>query len=296
MQENNILLSEDLKNIILLMDDDETMIELLRKAIDKFEEQNESLRFGLFQFGPLVMRLAHHLNNTDMVEWIFDRRYRLFFSQISSVVIAMDLLFEAGKYNEVLRLFDYALENFKFDIQYPGDFVTLYFASCYKLNTTESFEKAFQLFRKLSMSKEQIKMRGLNFFLTLSIRQKHPNITLEIIETLEQRKALIVPQNLRLLAHCSIDRFSQIINIFQFYLKRDKALNRTKLFLDETLKEIEIAAERNSKEDIRKQIKNLIKNLRESNLVETNQTLDDILMNPIDIVRRNDRQKQAIKN
>ncbi|UXI16270.1 uncharacterized protein NH340_JMT02213 [Sarcoptes scabiei] len=227
----------------------------------------------------------------------------------------MDLLFEAGKYNEVLRLFDYALENFKFDIQYPGDFVTLYFASCYKLvfeiihlklvflicldfsqNTTESFEKAFQLFRKLSMSKEQIKMRGLNFFLTLSIRQKHPNITLEIIETLEQRKALIVPQNLRLLAHCSIDRFSQIINIFQFYLKRDKALNRTKLFLDETLKEIEIAAERNSKEDIRKQIKNLIKNLRESNLVETNQTLDDILMNPIDIVRRNDRQKQAIKN
>lgn len=73
MQENNILLSEDLKNIILLMDDDETMIELLRKAIDKFEEQNESLRFGLFQFGPLVMRLAHHLNNTDMVEWIFDR-------------------------------------------------------------------------------------------------------------------------------------------------------------------------------------------------------------------------------
>lgn len=70
--EKNAILSEDLKNLLFLCENSDNHIDLLRRTIDKFEKQNESLRFGLFQFGPIVMRLARHLNNVDMAMWIFN--------------------------------------------------------------------------------------------------------------------------------------------------------------------------------------------------------------------------------
>ncbi|OTF72854.1 pentatricopeptide repeat-containing protein 2-like protein [Euroglyphus maynei] len=80
--DKNAILSEDLKNLLFLCENSVDHIDLLKRTIDKFEKQNESLRFGLFQFGPVVMRLARHLNNVDMAMWIFNPVGFFYFSFI----------------------------------------------------------------------------------------------------------------------------------------------------------------------------------------------------------------------
>lgn len=99
----------------------------------RFEKQNESLRFGNFQFGPIVMRMAYHLNLPEFAMMLMEKEYINFFSQLSSVTIALDLLFKNERYEDVVKVFNFVTENYKFDTKYPSDFVTLYLASCYKI-------------------------------------------------------------------------------------------------------------------------------------------------------------------
>lgn len=45
----------------------------------------------------------------------------------------MDILYDNQRYEEVIKLYNYAMKNLNIEIQYPVDFVVLYFAACYKL-------------------------------------------------------------------------------------------------------------------------------------------------------------------
>lgn len=45
----------------------------------------------------------------------------------------MDILLENGRYQDAMKLFDYATNKFDFDVKYPVDSAVLYFAACYKL-------------------------------------------------------------------------------------------------------------------------------------------------------------------
>nr|XP_027196918.1 pentatricopeptide repeat-containing protein 2, mitochondrial-like [Dermatophagoides pteronyssinus] len=287
--EKNAILSEDLKNLLFLCENSDNHIDLLRRTIDKFEKQNESLRFGLFQFGPIVMRLARHLNNVDMAMWIFNPKYKNFFTQISSVTIAMDILLENGHYQDVIKLFDYATTKFDFDVKYPIDFVVLYFAACYKLNTVESFESAFRVLRSIQMSNDhQIKLRGLYCFIALAIKQNHPNIALEIIQNLNSKsmKSMnIIIQSLRLLALSRINRLNDVADIIQFQLNKDKP-KKNQIIFNDVMIEIRTVIEKSGKPELIEKINGLIKQLEESNMIEMKRALDDALMSTINFQRQ----------
>ncbi|KAH9493690.1 regulation of mRNA processing [Dermatophagoides farinae] len=295
--DKNAILSEDLKNLLFLCDNTDDHIDLLKRAIDKFEKQNQSLRFGLFQFGPVVMRLARHLNNVDMAMWIFKPKYKEFFTQISSVTIAMDILLENGRYQDAMKLFDYATNKFDFDVKYPVDSAVLYFAACYKLNTTESFESAFRVLRSIQMSNNQVKLRGLYCFLTLAIRQNHPNITLEVIRNLNLKTMNIIMQSIRLLALARINRLNDVADIIQFQLNKDKPKKYQIIFNDVLAEILEIVKKSDDKhKELVTKIDSLAKRLQESNMIEMNRTLDDAIMSTIHFQRRKFRQSSSTAN
>lgn len=79
------------------------------------------------------MRMAHHLNLPEFAMMLLEKENINFFSQLSSVTIALDLLLKNERYEDVVKLFNFATENYKFDTKYPSDFVTLYLAACYKM-------------------------------------------------------------------------------------------------------------------------------------------------------------------
>ena len=56
-----------------------------------------------------------------------------FFSQMSSYVVMMDMLFENGMYEEVLKLMSFVTEQQLGGFKYPMDCVTLSTATCLKL-------------------------------------------------------------------------------------------------------------------------------------------------------------------
>lgn len=68
-----VVFTEDLKNIIYLMENTEGDILLLKSMIKRFNSQNQSLRFGTFVFGPVVMRMVHHMGNAELgLELLYD--------------------------------------------------------------------------------------------------------------------------------------------------------------------------------------------------------------------------------
>jgi pentatricopeptide repeat domain-containing protein 2 len=108
--ETNMIFTEDLKNVIFLVDNNDTHLDLLIKMLKKyfyfncfsfifitnnisknrFHSQNQSLRFGTFIFGPIVMRLIHNLGDSDLAIKLFKDPVSYYsFNSISNLIIVM---------------------------------------------------------------------------------------------------------------------------------------------------------------------------------------------------------------
>lgn len=75
--------------------------------IEKFCSQSKEVRFGNFVFGPPVMRLMHHLKDADAALKLFKNdTLDGFFDQLVSYQILFDLLYESGRYQDVLDTFN----------------------------------------------------------------------------------------------------------------------------------------------------------------------------------------------
>lgn len=75
--------------------------------IEKFTSQSKDVRFGNFVFGPPVMRLMHHFKQSDIALNLFKKdNLNGFFDQLISYQILLDLLYESGRYQNVLETFD----------------------------------------------------------------------------------------------------------------------------------------------------------------------------------------------
>lgn len=102
----NLIFSEDLKNMVHLASDKNDVM-LLSKMIEKFCSQSKEARFGNFVFGPPVMRLLHHLKDSDSALALFKKdELNGFFDQLASYQVLFDLLFENGRYDDVLETFE----------------------------------------------------------------------------------------------------------------------------------------------------------------------------------------------
>ena len=65
---NPMILTDDLKIQLLICENNQREIDVFKQTVDLFVKQSQSqeLLLNKFSFGPLVMRLAYHLNRPDL--------------------------------------------------------------------------------------------------------------------------------------------------------------------------------------------------------------------------------------
>jgi len=209
-----------LKNMIHLaenIDDVNLVIDLTKK----FNLQNKGMRFGVFVMGPILMRLFHHLNLPEQaLEALKAEEMDGFFDQITSYDIAMDLLFKNERYQEVIDIFRIVQEKRLQGAKFPNNCFTLVMASCYRLNTLESFEIAQDFIKEAQDFGTRINQKILVFIAHLAILQGYPHIAVELLE-MAQRTGQAAVRNLKAVALCHVNRVEDTMPILRSLLQID---------------------------------------------------------------------------
>src|SRR5699024_1301621 len=92
-----------------------------------------------FVFGPVLMRMFYVQGKADEALHCFKLpEFDGFFDQLITYQILMDLLYEKGKFQEMLEAFDIIKSRQIEGAKYPRNSVVLAMAACYKLVTNKS--------------------------------------------------------------------------------------------------------------------------------------------------------------
>jgi pentatricopeptide repeat domain-containing protein 2 len=128
-----MIFTEDLKNMIYLAKNDGDL-DLVIKMAKKFNAQNKQLRFGNFVFGPVLMRMFHLHNKPDLaIECFKSPQLTGFFDQLITYQIFLDLLYENGKYEDILSMCQLIKKRQLESAKYPRNVIVLTMAACYKI-------------------------------------------------------------------------------------------------------------------------------------------------------------------
>ncbi|XP_068782397.1 pentatricopeptide repeat-containing protein 2, mitochondrial-like isoform X4 [Struthio camelus] len=131
LKKNGMVLKHELK-ILLHLCQTSSDVELARKVIYRYHEQNGITALHDYKFGPLFMRLCYELDlETPAVELIKDQNLRGFFSDSTSFHILMTMLFKKGHYENALEVLTEMKEQ---GIPFNKETYLLAFAICYKLD------------------------------------------------------------------------------------------------------------------------------------------------------------------
>lgn len=144
-----MIFTEDLKNMIYLAKNDgdlDLVIKMAKKCVFfmcnfsttstvcRFNAQNKQLRFGNFVFGPVLMRMFHLHNKPDLaIECFKSPQLTGFFDQLITYQIFLDLLYENGKYEDILSMCQLIKERQLESAKYPRNVIVLTMAACYKI-------------------------------------------------------------------------------------------------------------------------------------------------------------------
>ncbi|XP_026574017.1 pentatricopeptide repeat-containing protein 2, mitochondrial isoform X2 [Pseudonaja textilis] len=140
---NTLILRTELINLLYLCQSKNEM-ELVKRTIYRYHEENRNRAFGEFRFGPIFMRLCYELGlEAVALELIKDQTLNGFFGDYTSFNILMDMLFEKGHFEDALNVL---LEMDRENVRFSQDTYLLAFAICYKLN---DFLKAQYYFSQL---------------------------------------------------------------------------------------------------------------------------------------------------
>jgi len=215
--ETNTIFTDDLKMVVNLVDTDDEL-NIAKKMINRYASQ-ESLRVGVFQFGPVIMRMLHHSKKPDLALELFNNQTG-FFAQMSSYLVLMDLLYEEGMYDKVLETFDKVAENMKQLDRFPRDCATLALAACYQQGTSESCTRAEAILSKCSDMSVDIPVRGKVYAALLSMQQGKPEDALEIL-TVANEQRFIAVLNVKAIAYAALNRAEDAVKMISSVLYED---------------------------------------------------------------------------
>ncbi|XP_052101028.1 pentatricopeptide repeat-containing protein 2, mitochondrial-like isoform X3 [Mytilus californianus] len=143
----DVVLKDELKTMIHLVktDEDVNMCIQMAKQFQKVKYQLQQ-RYDFF-FGPVFMRMLHHSKKADIAFMLMEDRkgLRNLLFHLTAVVIYMDLLFEAGKYEQVVKCYEELDRAQKYKHLPLRNHMTLALAALYKMNSPQALEKATNL-------------------------------------------------------------------------------------------------------------------------------------------------------
>lgn len=141
---------------------------IARVALQRYHEETQKFAVGEYKFGPLFMRLCYELSLEEMAAaTLTDEKLRGFFRDPTSFNIAIDMLFTKGCYDSALVLLRDMMSQ---GVPFNKDTYMLACATCYKLNTPESYKLCTTLTEK-GQSKGYISNYAYCFAVALALRQ-----------------------------------------------------------------------------------------------------------------------------
>uniref|UniRef100_A0A182N927 Pentacotripeptide-repeat region of PRORP domain-containing protein n=1 Tax=Anopheles dirus TaxID=7168 RepID=A0A182N927_9DIPT len=236
----NMIFTDDLKNIIHLIDNTPEDKQLLKDTIERYNQQGKELRFGNYVFGPVIMRACHHLGDADLALDLFKGASGAdgFFDQLTSYQLLGDMLYEKGRYQEVRELFDAIKSRQIQGGRFPKHCITLTFAACYKENTPESFQYAMDLWKELNAVGHVPMRKATAFAAALALNHGKPEIAVEILGTVTKGNYVTVRQ-LKTLALCTLNRLEDVVPIFRSVLEVKGPFEKQQTFCREVIERVQ---------------------------------------------------------
>lgn len=270
----NLVFTEDLKNMLHISDKPD--VELLSQMIKKFCSQSQETRFGNFVFGPPIMRLLHHLNDTETALKLFkDTSLKGFFDQLVTYQLILDLLFNNKMYQEVLDTYDVTRARQVQGGRFAKHAVVLALAACYKLNTPASFEYANTLWKDATGSGHIPMRRASTFFATLALNQGQPQIALEVIGNVRQQNYVTI-KTIKALAFAELKRFDDVLFILKAVLETDNPMANKQTFPSTAIELLKQQLEGNTNKDLQADFQKVVGFLTKHGHL-SDSYLDDIL-------------------
>ncbi|XP_075596683.1 pentatricopeptide repeat-containing protein 2, mitochondrial [Balearica regulorum gibbericeps] len=168
LKKNGMILKNELKNLLHLCQTSSD-VELARKVIYRYHEQNGITALHNFKFGPLFMRLCYELDlERPAVELIKDQNLRGFFSESTSFHILMTMLFKKGHFESALEVLE---EMKKQGIPFNKETYLLAFAICYKLDKLESWKISAKLLEEAQLKGDTLPLRAFCFAVATALKQ-----------------------------------------------------------------------------------------------------------------------------
>ncbi|NXL86889.1 PTCD2 protein, partial [Alectura lathami] len=168
LKKNGIILKNELKTLLHLCQTSSD-VEIARKVIYRYHEQNGITDLHGFKFGPLFMRLCYELDlETPAVELIKDQNLRGFFSENTSFHILMTMLFKKGHYESALEVL---VEMKEQGIPFSKETYLLAFAICYKLGSLESCKISAKLLEEAQLKGVTLPLRAFFFAVASALKQ-----------------------------------------------------------------------------------------------------------------------------
>ncbi|NWZ65483.1 PTCD2 protein, partial [Acrocephalus arundinaceus] len=175
LRKNGSIFRNELKNLLHLCQTSSD-VELARKAIYRYHEQNGIRALHNFKFGPLFMRLCYELDlERPAVELIKDQNLRGFFSDSTSFHILMTMLFKKDHFESALEVL---LEMKKQGIPFNKETYLLAVAICYKLasimnekGSPESAKISARLLEEAQLKGDTLPLRAYCFAMATALKQ-----------------------------------------------------------------------------------------------------------------------------
>lgn len=285
----NMVFTEDLKNILHLAEKKAEDLKLVKQMIFKFNSQNKELRFGAYTFGPVVMRLYHHLNQPDeALELFLHEDFKTFFTQNNSYHLLMDLLFKNERYEDIIKLFDIVESRQSQGTRYPRSLVNLYLAALYKINTPEALDRVKCLYTRLNASGHNHVRRSICFAAALALRQGQYNEAIEFLALIPGTGTYVTMRNIKILAMSGVTRYDDVLDLLHAVLKVDvpdtKLTSVKQTIFADVAERLESDFESVDNVELKSKFTRVLQQLKEFDHVSS-QTLEDHLLAEIKEVK-----------
>ncbi|XP_068895449.1 pentatricopeptide repeat-containing protein 2, mitochondrial-like [Tenebrio molitor] len=216
-----MIFTEDLKNMIYLAKNDGDL-DLVIKMAKKFNAQNKQLRFGNFVFGPVLMRMFHLHNKPDLaIECFKSPQLTGFFDQLITYQIFLDLLYENGKYEDILSMCQLIKKRQLESAKYPRNVIVLTMAACYKINTDESLKYALDLWKELRDAGHFPMRRATTFCAGLCLNRGKPEVALEMLSDVRKPNYVTI-RNIKAQAFAQLGRLEEAIVLLKSVISEDE--------------------------------------------------------------------------
>lgn len=185
---------QDIETLIKYADNDEHL-DMLDRLIEIFMSSEEMRAFEPERQAKSVCKLYYLLGKTDRAynNLLDTTRFGTFFNSQFVFKLVMTMLYNAGRFEEAIKLYDLAQSRLEFQRSQKKALTSLALASYAKINTPEAFEDARKIFESCKSEEDRFTIRQAAFLAYMAISNNDPRFALNLISVISPDSPTLFP-------------------------------------------------------------------------------------------------------